>query len=1217
MAATLPVWKANGVAVSNTTGITVLAPTGHASGDFLLLAVNTSAEDIPVAPTGWTYIGADFIGSAATADSAGLFLYYRFATGTGESAVIGDSGNHTLGVITSFTGVSTDTPIETLSGFTFKGTNSTSDTFPAITTVGSNRLVVAAISTGQESVKSAATFSGLGSFTARGVGVTTAGLDGGVALFSGTKVAAGSTGTGTVTASISSKAVSCTFALRPVDFEQAVSPTGIASSQAFGSPNIVGGAVSITTGATLSQALVGATNANVQLYAKGGSGTYTWTLVSGTLPSGQSLSSGGLLSGSPTTAGNYSFTLRATEVGGSSSFGDKAFTRSVIVLNSANYFDVVTWTGNGSSSAQTYNTTVDLSGGGYVAIYKRTGAGAGDEHFTSPDGTNVYRNSALSSGSSFANGSFTLTTPMNFNQSGGTYYALVFKKDPTFCDVVVLTGNGSTDRTVAHSLSSTPVFLGKNGFGGVEWLTGFAVDQRAVLGDFPLYKAGGGQGFQYWGTVTPTATEFHIGGNTSSTNANNINECYVLFPSGSAMLAIGEYVGTGSTNSAAIVPGWDVLAILTNGGQSVGWAIADIVRTPGFTGNDETTTSSLAADSSLDRFAAQTGGITLQGANSNVNGTTYGYLAIRYAPGSSNFTISPTGIASAQAFGTLVVTTGAVSVSPTALASAEAFGSPTILQPQTVVATGIASAEALGSPTVLAGAVTVLPTGIASAQAIGSPTVLPGAVSILPAAIATGEAFGSPTVVAGAVTVAPTAISSSEAFGSPTLLPGAVIVSPTAIDSGEAFGTPVVMATGGTQTLAPPGITSAESFGSPTLVAGSVTITTTGISSVEAFGSPSVLHGAVTVAPAGIASAEAFGSPTLLRGAVTVSPAGIASTEAFGTPTVVAGAATIAPTGIASAQAFGIPSLLAGSVSIAPAGIGSAEAFGSPTALPGAVSVSPAGMASAEAFGAPTLTQQQFLAPASIGSGEAFGVPTLQPGGVALALAGIGSAESFGVPSVIGTTLVQVVGIASSEAFGVPLADSVAYIGTNGIASGELFGSPTVVGATVVAVASIPSEEAFGQPTIAQQQFLAPDGIESGEGFGTPTLQPGVATAPVDGIASEEAFGEPFISSSYTIDLAGIDSGEAHGIVTLIPGEVWIAVVGIGSEEAFGIVYAGGGSRLPAPIGAKRDRSLASGQRENLLTQAERDNTTNDAERDGSSNVGIRPRTQPVGSRET
>jgi hypothetical protein len=52
-----------------------------------------------------------------------------------------------------------------------------------------------------------------------------------------------------------------------------------------------------------------------QLVASGGDGNYSWTVASGTLPAGLTLSSSGLLSGTPTADGTYTFAAKATSAG--------------------------------------------------------------------------------------------------------------------------------------------------------------------------------------------------------------------------------------------------------------------------------------------------------------------------------------------------------------------------------------------------------------------------------------------------------------------------------------------------------------------------------------------------------------------------------------------------------------------------------------------------------------------------------------------------------------------------------------------------------------------------------------------------------------------------------------------------------------------------------------------------------------------------------------
>ena len=66
--------------------------------------------------------------------------------------------------------------------------------------------------------------------------------------------------------------------------------------------------VSITTPSTLSSAAVGEAY-SYTFTATGGTTPYLWLVVGGTVPPGLSLSSGGVLSGTPTSAGSYSFTV--------------------------------------------------------------------------------------------------------------------------------------------------------------------------------------------------------------------------------------------------------------------------------------------------------------------------------------------------------------------------------------------------------------------------------------------------------------------------------------------------------------------------------------------------------------------------------------------------------------------------------------------------------------------------------------------------------------------------------------------------------------------------------------------------------------------------------------------------------------------------------------------------------------------------------------------
>ncbi len=69
--------------------------------------------------------------------------------------------------------------------------------------------------------------------------------------------------------------------------------------------------LAITTSGTLGAGIVGNTYAHA-LQASGGSGSYSWLLASGALPSGLVLTQSGLITGKPTAAGTFVFTVRVT-----------------------------------------------------------------------------------------------------------------------------------------------------------------------------------------------------------------------------------------------------------------------------------------------------------------------------------------------------------------------------------------------------------------------------------------------------------------------------------------------------------------------------------------------------------------------------------------------------------------------------------------------------------------------------------------------------------------------------------------------------------------------------------------------------------------------------------------------------------------------------------------------------------------------------------------
>lgn len=249
-------------------------------------------------------------------------------------------------------------------------------------------------------------------------------------------------------------------------------------------------------------------------------------------------------------------------------------------------------------------------------------------------------------------------------------------------------------------------------------------------------------------------------------------------------------------------------------------------------------------------------------------------------------------------------------ISPGGIASAEAFGTPQLNL--SILAAAIASLEAFGAAVVQPGAVTVAPSGIASLEAFGNPT-LATLFTIIANAIASAEAFGDPAL-ALSYTIAPNGIASAEVFGDPVLSIGALIIEAAGIASAEAFGAHVLAP--GAVLILPNGIPSAEIVGDALISAGSLVLSANGIGSAEAFGTPAFAPGGVNILPAGVASGEAFGAHAL-SATLTVIAQGIVSGEAFGQPTLNMLLLILMPAGIPSAEAFGAVLILGGGAPIA------------------------------------------------------------------------------------------------------------------------------------------------------------------------------------------------------------------------------------------------------------------------------------------------------------
>ncbi|MGJ4728833.1 putative Ig domain-containing protein [Luteimonas sp. SDU101] len=99
-------------------------------------------------------------------------------------------------------------------------------------------------------------------------------------------------------------------------------PFGVASGYAI---TVAAPAITLSPASLASGAVGAAYGGNI--VAAGGIGPYSYAVTAGALPAGMTLSSGGLLTGTPIVAGSYGFTVSATDANGQS--GSQAYTLAI------------------------------------------------------------------------------------------------------------------------------------------------------------------------------------------------------------------------------------------------------------------------------------------------------------------------------------------------------------------------------------------------------------------------------------------------------------------------------------------------------------------------------------------------------------------------------------------------------------------------------------------------------------------------------------------------------------------------------------------------------------------------------------------------------------------------------------------------------------------------------------------------------------------------
>jgi len=269
-----------------------------------------------------------------------------------------------------------------------------------------------------------------------------------------------------------------------------------------------------------------------------------------------------------------------------------------------------TWLYNGNSSTQTITNGIDLAGkGGLVVVKNRTtstgisGGAFGDNvtNFSWQDTTRSITRTLCSNRTNAETslGGFTDVNSSGFtlqyngfndyNHSGNSYASWTFAKQPKFFDIVTYTGDGSANRSIPHSLGSTPGFIVIKRTSGTQfWYcwhrnytgAGLYLNSDGIFpGDTPGFDASqssttinlinGGSALNISGSTYVAYLFAHDAGGFGASGTDNAISC------GSFTVSSG----TGSTDvNLGYEPQWLLAKPSTDPGFATNWDLYDTMR---------------------------------------------------------------------------------------------------------------------------------------------------------------------------------------------------------------------------------------------------------------------------------------------------------------------------------------------------------------------------------------------------------------------------------------------------------------------------------------------------------------------------------------------------------------------------------------------------------------------------------------------------------------
>ncbi len=298
---------------------------------------------------------------------------------------------------------------------------------------------------------------------------------------------------------------------------------GAMSSQSYSIT--VNPAVSITT-TSLPNSTANLSGYAQTISATGGTGSLTFSAPSASLPPGLTLSGAGVLSGTPTAAGTFPFTVTATDsVGATSSQGYTMVISPAVAITTST---LPTWTANFAG----YNQTINATGGMGSLTFGSTG--------TLPTGLSLSMDGILSGTPTAAGGfSFTVTATDSLGATGSQNFTVTINPAVILNPGVLPPGlvNAAYNQTISASGGTGNVTLAVSNVSGA--IPGLTVPSGGT-GSLAVTGTPTASGTEQF-TVTASDT---LGAGTAVTYTITVNPAtvYLILPASAYAAAPGGTV---------------------------------------------------------------------------------------------------------------------------------------------------------------------------------------------------------------------------------------------------------------------------------------------------------------------------------------------------------------------------------------------------------------------------------------------------------------------------------------------------------------------------------------------------------------------------------------------------------------------------------------------------------------------------------------------------